>query len=39
MSIVACRNITKNEEILVSYNYELSGAPQWYKDLWQRHVR
>ena len=39
MSIVACRNIMKNEEVLVSYNYELSGAPEWYKDLWQNHKR
>ena len=39
MSIISCRNIAKDEEILVSYNYELSGAPQWYKDLWQNHKR
>ena len=39
MSIVACRNIMKNEEVLVSYNYDLSGAPEWYKDLWQNHKR
>ena len=39
MSIISCRNITKDEEILVSYNYELLGAPQWYKDLWQSHKR
>ena len=39
MSIVACRNIMKNEEVLVSYNYELSGSPEWYKDLWQNHKR
>ena len=39
MSIISCRNIAKDEEILVSYNYELYGAPQWYKDLWQNHKR
>ena len=39
MSIVACRNIMRNEEVLVSYNYDLSGAPEWYKDLWQHHKR
>ncbi len=27
------------EEILVNYNYSVSLAPEWYKDLWFRHLR
>ena len=39
MSIVALREIRKDEEILVSYNYVLVHSPQWYKELWFTHLR
>lgn len=38
MSVVAKRDIVEGEEILVSYNYEMVHAPEWYKDLWFTHL-
>ena len=38
-SIVARRSIRRGEEILVSYNYSIAKAPQWYRDLYFQHLR
>ena len=38
MSIVALRDIGKDEEILVNYNYDLKLAPAWYQLLWQKEL-
>lgn len=35
MSLVAKRNIAKNEEILVNYNYESEYAPKWFQELYR----
>lgn len=37
MSVVATRDIAKDEEVFVSYNYCVSMAPDWYQELWFRH--
>ena len=37
MSVVATRDIAKDEEVFVSYNYCVSMAPAWYQELWFRH--
>ncbi len=37
MCVLATRDISAGEEVLVSYNYELATAPRWYKDLWRTH--
>ena len=39
MSVVASRPISPSEEILVSYNYTVILAPEWYKQLWLDHLR
>ena len=39
MSIVAKEDIPCNEEVLVSYGYRISEAPDWYVDLWFQHLR
>jgi hypothetical protein len=39
MSIVAIREIKRDEEVLVCYNYDLRTAPGWYRELWQNHVK
>ena len=31
MSVVAARDILPGEEILVSYNYDVSKSPGWYQ--------
>ena len=35
MSVVSTRFISSGEEVLVSYNYEMSTAPEWYRELWK----
>ena len=39
MSIVAETNIERHQEILVSYNYRIHQAPQWYQQLYFQHLR
>ena len=39
MAIVAKEDIPRHEEILVSYNYRMCHAPEWYTDLWFKHLR
>jgi len=39
MSIVAGRALAAGEEVFVSYNYALEGAPTWYQALWFEHLR
>jgi hypothetical protein len=39
MSVVAKEDIACDEEVLVSYNYRISQAPNWYIDLWFQHLR
>lgn len=39
MSIVALKNIRKDEEILVSYNYSLGCAPPWYQQQWVQYLK
>ena len=39
MSVVAMRDISKGEEILVKYGYDLRIAPDWYKQLYYQHQR
>jgi hypothetical protein len=39
MSVVAARAIEPGEEILVSYNYLVPLAPEWYKLQWFQHLR
>ena len=39
MSIVAKEDIPCHGEILVSYNYRICHAPDWYIDLWFKHLR
>ena len=31
MSVVALRDIKRDEEVFVSYNYSVSHAPEWYQ--------
>lgn len=31
MSVVALRDIQRDEEVFVSYNYSVSHAPEWYQ--------
>ena len=31
MSVVALREIKRDEEVFVSYNYSVSHAPEWYQ--------
>jgi len=38
MSIIATKHIHKDEEILVSYNYNLGTAPPWYQEQWVEHL-
>ena len=37
MSVVAMRDISKGEEVLVKYGYDLRIAPDWYKQLHAQH--
>jgi hypothetical protein len=38
-TIVASKNITKGEELLISFGYELgSHVPQWYSELYQKNT-
>merc|ERR1719273_272434 len=39
MSVVALRTISRDEEILVNYNYDLKNAPEWYRSLWQEYMQ
>ena len=39
MSVVALKHILADEEILVSYNYDLRYAPEWYQNLWQEYMQ
>ena len=39
MSIIATEDIQHHEEVLVSYNYRMVHAPQWYVDFWFTHLR
>ena len=39
MAIYAIQDIKQDEEILVSYNYGLTNAPVWYKNLWLQYLR
>ena len=39
MSIVATRDVTAGEEVLVSYNYDVPHAPAWYREQWIEHMR
>ncbi len=39
MSVVAKRDIARGEEVLVSYNYSIHLAPDWYRDLFFVHLR
>ena len=39
MSVVSLRPILPHEEILVSYNYRLWMAPDWYQEQWVKHKR
>ncbi|XP_023325419.1 histone-lysine N-methyltransferase SETD7 [Eurytemora carolleeae] len=38
MSVVAVKPIYKDEEILVSYNYNICHAPPWYQEQWVQHL-
>ena len=29
----------KDEEVFVSYNYNVTGAPLWYQQAWLSHLR
>ena len=33
------RTIHRGEEVLVSYNYSLHLAPEWYRDAYFQHLR
>jgi hypothetical protein len=35
MKLFAVSVLLKGEEVLVNYNYDLSGAPPWYLELWE----
>ncbi|XP_023332051.1 uncharacterized protein LOC111704142 isoform X2 [Eurytemora carolleeae] len=39
MSIKALEDLRRGDEILVSYNYRMEGAPEWYSELWYNHLR
>ena len=39
MSIVAEQDIPQHHEVLVSYNYRIHQAPQWYQELYFTHLR
>ena len=39
MSVVSLRPILPHEEILVSYNYRLWMAPEWYQEQWVKYKR
>lgn len=39
MSIFAEKDIQRNEEVLVSYNYRIHQAPEWYQQLYFQHLR
>ena len=39
MAIVANDDIPCHGEILVSYNYRICQAPEWYVELWFKHLR
>ena len=39
MSVFAKEDIPCDEEVLVSYNYRLTQAPDWYVELWFKHLR
>ena len=38
MSVVAIRDISPHEEILVNYNYDPKVAPDWYKALYYENT-
>ena len=37
--IKALEDLRRGDEILVSYNYRMEGAPEWYSELWYNHLR
>ncbi len=37
--IVAKKPISKGEELYVSYNYHLKGAPDWYKEAFKLYKK
>ena len=39
MSVRARTDIQQGEEILVSYNYSIGQAPDWYRHAWFSHLR
>ena len=39
MSVRAITDIERGEEILVSYNYNIGQAPDWYRHAWFSHLR
>jgi len=39
MSIVAEKDIPRHEEVLVSYNYRIHQAPEWYQQQYFQHLR